>query len=704
MATKLKLGAKISEALPENGVKNHPSYAVCEDLNPFPLSIGSLDESLLLKAYQNMVTSRRLDEKMLMLLKQNKGYFHIGAAGHEAIQAAIGAQMRPGYDWANIYYRDLCLCISLGIEVEAVLRHHFAKATDPFSGGRQMSEHFHSKELNLIVPSAEVGSQFLPATGLGFGIQRKGQDAIAYVGCGDGATSQGSFFEALNWASRTKAPVLFTVQDNGYAISVPVADQTAGASVYKLGAGYENLARIEVDGTDFVKSYAAVAAAMDHLRAGKGPVLLVAKTVRLLPHSSSDNQDKYKPTEVLEAERKQDPITRFEMLLVEAGVLNEAKIEQIRAEIYQHIDDWAQKIALEPDPDPKTLKKHVFYEGDLGLEYEKTKPAGAPIVMVDAINKAIKEEMARDERVIVYGQDVAKGKGGVFTATRDLTELFGEDRCFNAPLAENSIVGTAVGLSVHGFKPVIEIQFADYIWPALQPLRNMVSTFRWRSNGIWGCPMVIRTPIGGYIHGGLCHSQNIEAFFAHMPGFKIAIPSNAADAKGLLKTAIRLEDPVLFLEHKFLYRQPVARTPEPDEDYLLPFGKANVVQEGTDLTIVTYGALVYKSLTAARALEKEGVKVEVIDLRTIVPFDFDTVLHSVKKTNRVMVVHEDHEFLGFGAEVVAQIADKAFKYLDAPVKRVAGAFTPTPFADSLERVALPQDEDILREARALLQF
>jgi len=568
-----------------------------------------------------------------------------------------------------------------------------------------MAEHFSHPDKNIMTISSSVGAQWLPGLGLALSIQRRGNDAYALCSGGDGATSQGDFHEAMNWAARSKAPVLFLIQDNKYAISVPVTDQTAGGTPYKLTAGYEGLERVRVDGTDFFQVYAVARAAIDHLRAGKGPVCIVADVVRLLPHSSSDNHFKYRTREDLEKDRGIDPIARLELTLVESGILTEEKIKKLRKEVRQHIDTvtvWAEQ---QPDPAPETATWYVNFEGDLGLTYEQTEPAGAPIVLVDAINHALHEEMERNERVLVYGEDVADGKGGVFTATRDLSARFGKERCFNAPLAEASIIGTAVGLSAAGFKPVVEIQFADYIWPAMPHLRNQVATFRYRSNNRWSCPMVIRVPCGGYIHGGLCHSQNIEAIFGHMPGFHIALPSTAADAKGLLKTAIRGEDPVLFLEHKALYRAAAARSPEPDADYLLPFGKARLHRAGTDLTLVTYGLMVHKCTNVARQIEKEdGASVEIIDLRTIVPFDAETVLQSVRKTNRVLIVYEDHEFIGFGAEIAAQIADKAFEHLDAPIRRVAGAFTYVPFADPLERAVLPQDDDILRAVRAMLAY
>ena len=651
-----------------------------------------------------MLLARRLDEKMLTLLKQGKGFFHIGCAGHEAAQAAVGLLSRPGKDWFSMYYRDMMMYLMLGGTANEVMLHHLAKASDPNSAGRQMSEHFGNRERNILTISSSVGAQFLPAVGVAMAMQREGKDAYVYCSCGDGATSQGDFHEALNWSARTAAPVLFLVQDNGYAISVPVRDQTAGGSAFKLARGYEGLARIRVDGTDFFQMYAAAQAAIDHIRSGKGPVCLVADLVRLLPHSSSDNHAKYRTPEELEADKREDPILQLEKRLLEAGILKQDDTESIRSEIHLSVDEATVWADAEPDPEPETAMDHVLFEGDLGLDYEASEPSGEPIVLVDAINHALQEEMERNDKVIVYGEDVAGEKGGVFTATRGLTSKFGDDRCFNSPLAEASIIGTAVGFASAGYKPVVEIQFGDYIWPAMQALRNQVASYRYRSNNDWSCPMVIRVPIGGYIHGGLCHSQNIESIFAHMPGFQVAMPSTAADAKGLLKSAIRMEDPVIFLEHKALYRSASARSPEPDADYLLPFGKARIAREGTDLTIVTYGMMVHKSQNAARQLEKEGLSIEVIDLRTLLPLDMETVLESVRKTNRALVVYEDHEFVGYGAELAAQIADKSFSILDAPVRRLAGKFSQIAFADALERMLLPQDDDIIEAARALAEF
>jgi len=670
-----------------------------------PITLSDFNAKTLLKVLRLMHTARLLDVKMLALLKQGKGFFHIGCSGHEATQTAIGLLSKSGYDWFCPYYRDLSLVLTLGQTIEETLLDHLAKPEGINSGGRQMPSHFGARDKNIFTVCSSVGSQYLPALGLAMASMKRGTDEFTLCSGGDGATSQGAFHEALNWATRGKAPVLFLIQDNKYAISVPVEDQTAGGTPYKIAGGYEGLARYRVDGTDFFKVYSVVKAAIAHLRAGKGPVCLVSDVVRLLPHSSSDNHLKYRTEEELIQDQMADPITRLEHQLIEAGLLTTAQSDDLQQEIKLEINEAVLRAEKLADPDPRTAVTHVYYEGELDLEYGLTKPEGEPIVMVDAINHALHEEMERDESILVYGEDVAGQKGGVFTATRGLTQKFGAERCFNSPLAEASIIGTATGLSASGFKPVVEIQFADYIWPGMQHLRNQVASLRYRSNNAWSCPMVIRVPCGGYIHGGLCHSQNIETIFAHTPGFKVVMPSSAADAKGLLKTAIRCHDPVLFLEHKALYRAASARVAEPGKDYLIPFGKAKILREGDHLTIVTYGFLVHKCLSVARQISRENqVSVEVIDLRSLMPLDSDTILTSLQKTHRLLLVHEDHEFLGFGAEIAAQVSDIGFEFLDAPIRRIASKFTFVPYAAPLEKEVLPQEQDILEAARSLVNW
>lgn len=683
-----------------------PITRLAPEVSPFsiqPASIKKVKKKHLLETYRTMHVSRRLDEKMLILLKQNKGFFHIGCAGHEAIQLAAAAHLKPGHDWACPYYRDMSLALGFGMTARDLLSAHLSKVTDT-SHGKQMPSHFNSKELNIFCVSSALGANFLPGLGIAQGAKAKGTDEVVYISSGDGGTSEGFFFELLNWATRDQVPTVIVVQDNKYAISVPIAQQTSNRSISKTVAGFQDLKIIECDGTAYLESYAAMEEAVAHARSGKGPVLVHAHVVRLLPHSSSDDHRKYRTAEELAQDAEHDPITKLGDALIEAGMATETELELIKEDVKKQVDEDTEWCLAQADPKPEDGLRFVYSEKELDLTYEASVPSGEPVVMIDAINHAMAEEMERDAKVIVFGEDVAGDKGGVFTATRGLTDKFGWDRCYNTPIAEASIVGTACGLSVQGFKPVIEIQFGDYIWPAMQQLRNQVPTLRYRSHNQFGCPMVIRVPIGGYIHGGLCHSQNIEAFFSHIPGYKIVMPSNAADAKGLLKTAIRSDDPVMFLEHKSLYRQGFAKSPEPGPDYLVEIGKAKVVREGASASIITYGAMVQKALMAAREWTKEGVDLEVIDLRTIYPLDMDTVLTSVKKTGRVLALYEDVEFLGLGAEIAAQIADKAFEWLDAPVKRVAGKYSYIPFAAPMEDFVLPNDEKIRTAITDLIKY
>ena len=667
---------------------------------------NGIKKEILLDAYRNFMLARYADNKMIIMLKQGKSYFHIGCSGHEAIQTAAGMAFKPGHDFAYPYYRDLGFVLQYGLTPEEVFLNFLARADDPSSGGRQMPNHYGHKPLRIVSQSSPTGTQYLQAVGTALAARKQGSDEVVYVSSGDGTTSQGDFHEALNWASREKLPMVFVIQNNKYAISVNIKEQISGQSVYKMTAGYEGLNRYRVDGTDFVESYKVMQEAVAKARSGQGPVLIEAETVRLLPHSSSDSQVKYRSKEELEADKKRDPIPKLEKQLIESGLVNQKELEQLKKQLKEEVDEAAERAEEHPYPDPEKITQYLYApeEETAHLKYEQSVPSGGKAVLVDAINHALKEEMARNDKMYVFGEDVADRKGGVFTATFGLSTKFGRDRCFNSPLAESSIVGVGIGMAVYGLKPVVEIQFGDYIWTAMMQIRNELATMRWRSNNFWTAPVVLRVPVGGYIHGGLCHSQNIEGFFAHLPGIKIAYPSNAADAKGLLKTAIRGGDPVLFLEHKGLYRQSYAAAPEPDENYLLPFGKAAVKKEGEDLTIVTWGALVHKSLEAVKKLEKEGVRIEIIDIRTINPLDMETILASVKKTSKVLIAHEDTLFAGFGAEIAAQIADKAFEYLDGPVHRLGGADTPIPFSPVLEKAVLPQTEDIVRAARKILEY
>lgn len=660
----------------------------------------------MLHAYKSMLLSRLTDDRIDTLIKQGKATFLISGSGHEAVQVACAMAMEGGKDWFFTYYRDNAIGTALGITPKDIFRHIMGRATDSFTGGRQMPMHLGSKELRMPTASSPTGSQYLQAVGAAMSSVFRKTDEVTYVGGGEGSTSEGEFFESINWAAREKLPVIFCIQNNRFAISVPIEQQTAGGSVYKVCAGFEGLNRFEIDGTDFLESYATAKEAVRLARSGEGPSLIYADVVRLRSHSASDSQDKYRSKENLEKDLLRDPILLFEKVLIERNILSQKEIDNIRKEIQEQVVKEADEAFAEPAPESDTVMDYLFCpeSEQTKIKYEANIPSGEPIVMVDAINHALHEEMEKNPNMIVYGEDVADGKGGVFTATKGLSTKFGVERCFNSPLAEASIVGTAIGAALTGLKPVVEIQFADYIYPAMMQIRDELVMYRYRSNNTFSCPVTIRVAVGGYIGGGHYHSQNVEVLFAKCAGMYIAYPSNAADAKGLLKTACQLNDPVMFLEHKFLYRQGYAKSPEPDANYYLPFGKANVKREGNDLTIVTYGAMVEKAMKAARELEKEGASIEVVDIRTIVPLDSETILNSVKKTGKVIVFYEDSKFIGFGAEIAAQIAESAFEYLDAPIKRVAGLHVHVPFHPNLESVALPQDSWILNAAKELLAF
>jgi len=659
----------------------------------------------LLSIFKIMATSRRTDEKMLTLLRQGKSFFHIGASGHEGAQLACAMHMNSALDWSYPYYRDQTMVMGLGMTTEELFLSFLAKADDPGSGGRQLPQHYGQKALNIVSQSSPTGTQYLQAVGTAMAVRQTDKKALVYVSSGEGTTSQGEFHEALNWAGREKLPVLFHIEDNGFAISVPKASQTAEGSVYDMVGGYGNLNRFETDGTDFFESYNTFKEAVSSIRAGKGPAIVVSNVVRLLPHSSSDDHRKYRDADELSEEQKRDPIEKFRARCERDGLISSAEFQQVWEEVLLEVDEAAEKALSAPYPRKPDADTHVVDEAPVVSPSSKPATTGPEIVIVDAVNHALHEEMRHNENMIIYGQDVADGKGGVFTATRGLSTEFGDQRVFNSPLAEASIVGTAVGAAVAGLKPVVEIQFGDYIWTAMMQIRNEVATIRYRSNNTFTCPVVIRTPVGGYIHGGLCHSQSIEGFFMHLPGIHIVYPSNAADAKGLLKYACRIDDPVLFLEHKGMYRQGFAKRPEPDEDYLLPFGQAAVVRAGRDLTIVTYGLMVYKAIEAAKYLEKSsGASIEVIDLRTLSPLDKVTIGHSLQKTSKALVVYEDTLTAGPGAEIAAIIAEEYFEYLDGPVLRVAAKDAPVPFNWDLEDEILPQTEDIRLAAERLLEY
>ncbi len=698
----MKKSVTAQKKSPSNGLQE--GAALSQPSSGRPQS--AIPAETLVQAYRLMFTARRADEKILNLLRQGKVFFHIGGSGHEAAQLGVALALTPGVDWAYPYYRDMAFSLGLGYTVEEVFLEALHRARGPGSNGFSMPFHWGRKDSRIVSQSSPTGTQFLQAVGTALGARLDGADEVVYVSSGEGATSQGEFHEAVNWAAREKLPVVFLIQDNKFAISVSVREQMAAKSVYDLVSGYEGLHRYEIDGCDFAACYQTGVEAVAKARSGRGPSLILAHTVRLLAHSSSDDQRKYRTEEDLARDREQDPLPRFEKYLTDGKILGIEDIRKIQDEIMVRIDHAAESAQSEVQQDGANLLKYVYspVEAVSGDAYSGKESAGDKIVLVDAVNHALDEEMARNPKMVIYGEDVAGDKGGVFTATKGLTKKFGRDRVFNSPLAEASIVGTAVGLAVRGIKPCVEIQFGDYIWPAFMQLRDEVAMLRFRSNNQWSCPMVVRVAVGGYIHGGLYHSQSIEGFFAHIPGLRVVMPSNAADAKGLLKTAVRSDDPVIFCEHKGLYRASYAASPEPGGEYLIPFGVAKIVRPGTDVTIVSWGMMVHRSLDAARTMEENGVDAEVIDIRTLNPLDTETILRSVEKTGKLLIVHEDTLTGGFGGEIAAVVAEKAFTSLDAPIKRVAAKDSPVPYGPTLENAMLPQTADILAALRDLSGF
>ncbi len=684
-------------------------------------SLGLQPEDLI-RVYRLMQTSRRLDDREILLKRQQRIFFQISAAGHEAIQTAAGLATRPGYDWFYPYYRDRALSLALGVKPLDMLLQAVGAADDPASGGRQMPSHWGDHEKHIVIGSSPTGSQYVQSVGAAEACTRlyPGEERIVMVSSGEGATSEGEFWESINQACLYRLPLLFLIEDNGWAISVPSETQTPGGSISKLLSGFPGLLVREVDGTDFLASYREMRTAVAYCRQGYGPALVHAHCVRPYSHSFSEDERDYKSARLREEEATRDPLILFGRFLIEEGVAEKQELEEINREIDHGIYEDTQRALKSPPPKAETALVNLYSEtaDPCSAAFESpAQPAGEPKTMADAINATLKDEMRRNDRIVVFGEDVAdcgredylpevKGKGGVFKLTSGLQREFGGNRCFNAPIAEASIVGRATGMATLGMKPVVEIQFFDYIWPAMMQIRDELASMRWRSNGAFSAPLVIRCPIGGYLNGGsIYHSQSGEVEFTHIPGIRVVFPSNAEDAAGLLRTAIRCDDPVLFLEHKKLYREMYNRAPYPGPDFMIPFGKARIARAGESLTVVTYGAIVQKALHAAQEIQDStGATVEVIDLRTLSPYDWNAIRSSVEKTSRVIVAHEDTLSFGYGAEIAARIADELFGHLDAPVKRVAALDTWVGYHPDLEAAILPQTSDLKRAMNQTLAY
>jgi 2-oxoisovalerate dehydrogenase E1 component len=682
----------------------------------------------LVAAYRTMLLSRRLDDKEVQLKRQNKIFFQISGAGHEAILTAAGMVLKPAYDWFYTYYRDRALCLQLGVTPAEMLYEAVGAAVDPASGGRQMPSHWGHKAYNIVSSSSPTGTQFLQGVGAAEATLRAKlldisegfqSDEVVLVSTGDGTTSEGEFWESLNTAANLKLPVVYLVEDNGYAISVPVEVNTAGGSISKLVRSFPNFYIEEVDGCDLLASYDVMLRAVEYARQRKGPALVHAKVIRPYSHSLSDDETMYRPPAEREADAARDPVTQFPKWLVAQGHATETEIKQIQEEVDAVVLAATDDALAQPQPGADSVYYGV-YSPDVdptGEQFDTEDDpqfSGEPTTMVDLLNACMKDEMRRDKKILVFGQDVAdvsreeylgkvKGKGGVFKVTWGLQKEFGGARVYNSPLAEANIVGRAIGLALRGFKPVVEVQFFDYIWTAYMQLRDELATMRWRSNNNFAAPVVVRTTYGGYIRGAIYHSQTGASIFTHCPGLRVVCPSTALDANGLLRTAIRCDDPVLFLEHKHLYRQTYNKSAYPGPNFMIPFGKAKVVREGTDVTVVTYGATVQRAITAANGVA-EGISVEVIDLRTLSPWDQETVFESVKKTSRVIVAYEDSISWGYGAEIAAAIADECFAWLDAPVKRIGSTDTFVGYAPSLEDAILPQVETFRQAYEEIVKF
>jgi 2-oxoisovalerate dehydrogenase E1 component len=659
----------------------------------------------LLLAYRLIRTGRAFDERMWLLNRTGRIAFVMPHQGHEAAQVGAGLAVKPGVDWVVPYYRDISLSLVMGMTLEELMMGFFSRAADPSTGGRLMLGHYGKAELQYVTGSSCVASQILHAVGIATAIKMRGDKAACLTCFGEGATAEGDFHEAMSFAGIKQLPVVFFCQNNGYSITVPT-DEELPIGVAERAQGY-GMPGERVDGNDLLAVYDASRRAMERARAGKGPSLIEAIVYRLTPHSSDDDDRRYRTAAEVEAARGTEPVATTRRYLMQAGLLNEADDDAIGEAITSMLEAAQAAAEAAPDPDPATLTTHVYSTDPRDTSADAPDLPGMPEAdgpernMLEAIREGMADEMEADERVFILGEDV--GAGGVFRATDGLRDRFGEWRCFNTPIAESQIAGTAIGAAFAGMRPIAEMQFADYSLPAFNQIVNEAARTRYRTLGDFPCPIVIRAPFGGGVHGALYHSQSPEAMYCHSPGLKVVAPSNPYDAKGLLIAAIRDPDPVLFLEHKRAYR--LVKGNVPPGPYTLPIGKARLSRTGAHLSVITYGLMVHQSMKAAAHLAQEGIDVEVLDLRTLKPLDEEAILATVRKTGKVLLLTEANPFCAVTSELGMLIAEQAFEYLDAPPMRMTGPDSPAmPFNAGLEEAFLPNPSTIADRLRELAAY
>jgi 2-oxoisovalerate dehydrogenase E1 component len=699
----------------------------------------NLGKKEMLQMLSNIYTSRKVDDAEISMKKQSKAFFQISGAGHEGILTAAAMTLKPKHDWFLGYYRDRALCLGLGVTPYEMLCQANGNLGDTASYGRMMPAHWGNKKLNIVNKSSCTGTQFLQACGLAeAGIWFKKlrdehkvdvkdldfhDDEIVYVSTGDGTIAQGEFWEGLTTACVNSLPVLFMVEDNGFAISTPTTVQYPEGSISKTLKNFPGLNIFNCDGCCPIDSFATMSEAVKFIRKNRKPALVHATVTRPYSHSLSDDHGMYRTKAELAEEGLRDVFYSYPKFLIEAKIITESERDDLLKSITADVKKAMDKAITTEWPKVETVMDHLYSEDvDMtGSEFEKAAnfTGKDDVPMAASINKVLRNEFAKNPLLRMFGEDVAdfyekerlnnpelKGKGGVFKLTANVQRESKDGQVFNSPLAEANIIGRAIGMSIRGIKPVVEIQFFDYIWTAYMQLKNEMATLRYRSGGDFKCPMVIRVPIGGYLKGGaIYHSQSGESLFTHIPGIRVAFPSNSTDAAGLLRTAIKGDDPVMFFEHKHLYYQGYNRAQDPGEEFMIPFGKARIAREGSDATIVAWGALVQKSIEAAKKLEAAtGKTVEVIDLRTLAPYDFEAIRKSIKKTSRLMIAHEEHKTSGFAGEIAARVNEECFELLDAPILRVGALDVHCAYNPALEDVILPQVSHVEEVLERLLKY